>query len=312
MSRAAGTAANPTASFIKACWRSMTTSAVRGGSRSAKECSVPRRSITRCTIASGMTAPFSFIEIPPIDLARCRRVRADKLDAAQIRPQPRRDRIAQKLGVFLHLLDITRAGEDCRYGRMGEWKLERRRDHGHSVAVANRPDLLHPSDDRRGSGPVIPAVTPCQNTGVVHRPDHDRNARTHAFRHQVIERILLEECIPTSQKKGVPVSPFHRLQQRFPLVNADSDRAYCAAATQFVERTVSTVAKRPHYLGMRIPVLAPSDVVRIEDVDPRQPEPLQTILECAHDPIVGVVESGIERQRMAVRLCYGRLCARTQ
>jgi len=46
---------------------------------------------------------------------------------------------------------------------------------------------------------------------------------------------------------------------------------------------------------MRIPVLARSDVVRIEDVDPSQPEPLQTILECAHDPIVCVVERRIER-----------------
>src|SRR5258707_5544 len=60
MSRAAGTTAWPTASFMKACCRSSTASAVRAGSSAAKQCSVPRRSTTRRTISSGMAAPFSF------------------------------------------------------------------------------------------------------------------------------------------------------------------------------------------------------------------------------------------------------------
>jgi hypothetical protein len=30
-----------------------------------EECSIPRRSITRCMIASGMVTPFNSIEIPP-------------------------------------------------------------------------------------------------------------------------------------------------------------------------------------------------------------------------------------------------------
>jgi hypothetical protein len=45
---------------------------------------------------------------------------------------------------------------------------------------------------------------------------------------------------------------------------------------------------------MRILVLPRTDVVRVKDIDPRQAEPLQTVLESAHDPIIGVVESGIE------------------
>src|SRR5438270_208642 len=56
MSRAVGTTAWPTASFMKACCRSMTTSAVRAGSSAAKQCSLPRRWTTRRTISSGMTA----------------------------------------------------------------------------------------------------------------------------------------------------------------------------------------------------------------------------------------------------------------
>jgi hypothetical protein len=37
------------------------------GTRSVKECSIPRRWITRCTITSGIVAPFSFIGVPLID-----------------------------------------------------------------------------------------------------------------------------------------------------------------------------------------------------------------------------------------------------
>src|SRR5215469_1831910 len=63
ISRAAGTTACPTASFMKACCRSITTSAVRLGSRSAKQCSAPRRPTTRCTTKSAIVVPFNLIAI---------------------------------------------------------------------------------------------------------------------------------------------------------------------------------------------------------------------------------------------------------
>ena len=64
-------------------------------------------------------------------------------------------------------------------------------------------------------------------------------------------------------------------------------------------------------MGFRA-VLHRADVVHIEDVDPRQPEPLQAVLERAHDPVIGVVVDGLERQRIAAFRVRGRGPARTQ
>jgi hypothetical protein len=39
--------------------------------------------------------------------------------------------------------------------------------------------------------------------------------------------------------------------------------------------------------------------MHIEDVDTRQAQTLKTVLESAHDPVIGIVVNRIERQRMA-------------
>src|SRR6516225_448592 len=123
------------------------------------------------------------------------------------------------------------------------------------MTVANCSDRVDPSGDLWRSWLVIPAIASRQNACVVHRADHDRNTRLRAFRQQIVERVLFEEGIPTCQKEGVPVAPFHRLQQRLPLVDADPDRSYQAVTAQFLKRSVSSVAKRPHHLGMRFLML---------------------------------------------------------
>jgi hypothetical protein len=55
-----------------------------------------------------------------------------------------------------------------------------------------------------------------------------------------------------------------------------------------------------------------ADVVHIEDVDLRQAKPLQTVLERAHDPIVGIVVDGVERHRMPTLPGLGRSQARAK
>ena len=55
-----------------------------------------------------------------------------------------------------------------------------------------------------------------------------------------------------------------------------------------------------------------ADVVHIEDVYPRQPEPLQAVLERTHDPVIGIVVDRVERQRMAAFGVLGRGRARAK
>src|SRR6516164_3596542 len=245
MSRAAGTAAKPIASFTKACCRSMTTSAVCAGSRSAKECAAPRRWITHWTITSGMVAPINFIGVPSRS-ARRRRKRVDELGVAQVCPQRRWNRIAQKLRVFLYLLNVAWAWEDRRDSRVSKWELQRRGDQRHGMTIACRPDRVDPISDLGWSGSVIPTVAACQNAGIVHRAHDDRNARPLAFWQQIIERVLFEERVPTGQKEGIPVAPIHRFQQHFPFVDANPDRPYQTVTAQLFERPVAAVAKYPH------------------------------------------------------------------
>ena len=111
-----------------------------------------------------------------------------------------------------------------------------------------------------------------------------------------IERPLLEQGVAPGEQKGVPVTPFHRLQQNFPLVDADPDRPNDPAPAQLLKRTVATFTKGAHDPEMRLcAMLLCTDVVYVENIDPSQAESLQTILERSDDPLVRVVKHAIER-----------------
>ena len=147
---------------------------------------------------------------------------------------------------------------------------------------------------------VVPGVAPGEDAGIERSADDDRGPGGDASRQQIVERRLLQQRIAPGQQKRVPLAPFHRFEQDLALVDADPDRAHRAAAAQFFERAIAALAQGAHQRRMRLrPVLVGADIVHIEDVDPRQPEPLQTVLERAHDPVIGIVVDRIERQRMA-------------
>ena len=85
-----------------------------------------------------------------------------------------------------------------------------------------------------------------------------------------------------------------------------------AAAAQAFERAVAALAQRLHVRRVALrPVLVHADVVDVEDIDPRQPQPLKAVLERAHDAVVGIVVDRVERQRVmaAVGVLAGRVGA---
>ena len=82
---------------------------------------------------------------------------------------------------------------------------------------------------------------------------------------------------------------------------------------QFLQRPVAALAQRAHQRGMRLgTVLVGADVVHIEDVDPRQPEPLQAVLERPHDAVIRIVVDRVERHHMARRAAIARARVRPQ
>jgi hypothetical protein len=166
------------------------------------------------------------------------------------------------------------------------------------VTLANRPDCVNPSDDLRRSGLVVPGIAPGEDPGIQRAADDDRHARGKAFWQEIIERRLFEQGIAPGEQKGVPVAPFQRLQQHFLLVDADPDRPHDVAPAQLFEGAIAAFTECAHDLGMRLrAMLFCADIVNVENIDPGQAEPLQTVLERPHDRVVGVVERGSERHR---------------
>ena len=105
----------------------------------------------------------------------------EQLGIAQIRPQGRRDRVLQELRVSLELIDIARPGEDRRDGWMSEWKLQRRGDERHLMAVADGLYHFHSADDLGRRRPIVPCIAAGKNAGIEWRPDYDRYPGSQAF-----------------------------------------------------------------------------------------------------------------------------------
>jgi hypothetical protein len=61
-----------------------------------------------------------------------------------------------------------------------------------------------------------------------------------------------------------------------------------------------------------LPVLVGADVVDIKDVDPPEAEPLQAVLDRAHDAIVRIIVDRVERHNVVWRAARGRPGARPQ
>ena len=180
------------------------------------------------------------------------------------------------------------------------------------MRVADRGDRLDLRDDLGRRRVVVPGVAPGENAGIERPADHDRGPGGEAFRQQIVERRLFQQRVAPGQQKRVPLAPFHRFEQHLALVDADPDRAHRAAAAQGFERAIAALAQCPHQRRMRLrAVLVGADIVDVEDVDPRQPEPLQAVLVGAHDPVIRIVVDRVERQRMtaAVGMHAGRVRA---
>src|SRR5580692_938692 len=147
----------------------------------------------------------------------------EQLGLAQVSPQGRRDRVPQEFGINVELIDVARPWKDRRDGWMGEWKLQRRGDERHPMAIADCFYHFYPAGDLGRRRPIVPSVAACENTGIERCPDYDRYPGSQALGEQIIEGHLLEERITPGKKKDIPITPIDRLAQNFPFVDPDPD-----------------------------------------------------------------------------------------
>ena len=125
---------------------------------------------------------------------------------AQVGPETGRDLHREQRQVLVELGGGSRAGDDRADHRMGERELQRGGRQRHVVRLADGGDLLHPRNDLRRGGGVVPGVTTGQDAGVQRAADDDRGAARLAQRQQVVERCLFQQRVAAGEQKGVPVA----------------------------------------------------------------------------------------------------------
>ena len=190
---------------------------------------------------------------------------------------------------------------------MRERKLDRRRLQADAVPRRDRLDARHAREHvgRRIGVPVLGARPRAghQDAGVERRGEQDRDAAcADAERQQRRQRRRVEQRVAAGQHEAVEVAVGRIALERRRLVDADADGARscprCAVSRARDRRRSSIGDSSPR---RRSPRHFGGDVVDEDDVDAREPEPLQAVLDRAHGAVVGVVEHDVERQRRRER-----------
>jgi hypothetical protein len=82
---------------------------------------------------------------------------------------------------------------------MSQWKLQRRSDERHLMAIADRFYHFDPAGDLGRRRPIAPSVAARENTGIEQCPDYDRYPGSQALGEQIIEGRLLEVYLDYNQ-----------------------------------------------------------------------------------------------------------------
>ena len=135
-----------------------------------------------------------------------------------------------------------------------------------------------------------------QDSAIVGAADDYRSAGFGAAGHQIDESILFEQRIAPRQQYGVEPRTVHHVEAYGDFVHADAEAADCTFVSQSFERLETTAARKlfPIACG-RSTMGKRSNIMNIQDVDPRRAEPLQTMLVAAQDAVVRIVISHLER-----------------
>ena len=140
-----------------------------------------------------------------------------------------------------------------------------------------------------------------EDAGAERRREQDADALAHAERQQRGQRRGVEQRIAAGEHEAVEIAVGGVAHEDIRIVHADPDRPDRAGRAQLVERAIAA----PHRLGIalleEVALPLPVDVVDVHDVDARQAETLQRILDRTHRAVVGIVEDGREGQRAGER-----------
>ena len=130
-----------------------------------------------------------------------------------------------------------------------------------------------------------------QQPTVVDATRDDADATALAGRQQSCERGLIEQGVAAGEQKAIERACIREPGQHFPLVHACTDRPDRAIRPQSVKRAVCPV----HGLGFMV-----VRVVDMQDIDPVEAQPSQTLLERSHHAVIAEIEHRPLRGRTRV------------
>jgi hypothetical protein len=184
---------------------------------------------------------------------------------------------------------------------MRERELQRRRAQRRAMAGAHRLDAAHPLQDlRRRVG--VPELGARHGAGGEDARgergrERDRDAALDAERQQLRQRRRVEQRVAAREHEHVEIAVAREALEDPDVVDADTDRLDHALAAQAIEGAIRAF----HRLAVaRLQLVAGPfriDVVDVRDVDARQGEPLQAVLERAQRAVMAVVVDDVERRR---------------
>src|SRR6266540_499886 len=238
--------------------------------------------------------PQTGARFDPSPAGRQRRFSSNQILASQRRPERGRNCSARKPQIVVDLADAARAGEHGDYRRMRERKLQRRRAQGDCEGGAHFFDCLDPRDDVRGGRLVVEvrhrsarrARAGREDAGVVRSADNDAHTSANAVGQQLRQRALIEQRVAAGEQQVIEIDLRKRVDAYAPIVDAEpesADRTLVAQARKRAARTVHGLAKT---FRLRLAVRRDIDVVHVDDVERRDAEPLQAVLDRAQRAVV--------------------------
>ncbi len=145
-----------------------------------------------------------------------------------------------------------------------------------------------------------------QDAGVVRTADDERHAALLADRQQLGKRALVEQRIAAGEQHDVEIDLRQHVDADPPVVDAEAEAADHPAVAQLGERGNRAAQHLVEALRVRRPVGIAIDVVDVDDVEPRNAEALQALVDRAQRPGAGIVPALPVRQHIDIAVLLAR------
>ncbi len=215
----------------------------------------------------------------------------------QVGPERCGDVLLEPAHGLVQLGRAARAGNARCHGAVGHRKLQRSRWQGHAVRGARLVQRLGTRQHVRRRIRIVELAVAHQQPGVERAADDDGAAEPLARVHER-QALLLQQRVAPGEQGAVQPRLLQAVEDDLGFVDAQAEAGDAAIGPELFERAEAALRREGLPVpGVPVAMGVGADVVHEQQVDALQAEPLQAVLERAHDAAVAVVVVRAERQR---------------